>query len=180
MGVQVGFFRRSAKPPVASDPPPLPAPDPAVLAALAHPDYIPPEPIDYGGHRDEVDDFVASVGLMNRAEVARVQRQAAASGVRISARWTDVVAALDRVAAEHGLEIGRVAAHHRADKASRSSPGRFGNDHAVADYAAGMWAEVLVLRDHLDGKTVRTVFEPWDGVLEPADWMDVEANPRLD
>jgi hypothetical protein len=178
--VQVGFFRRSAKQETPSDPPAPFAPDRAVLAALAHPDYIPPEPIDYGGHRDEVDAFIASVGLMNRSEVARVQRQAATSGVRMSARWTDVISALDRAAAEHGLEIGRVAAHHRADKASRSIAGRFGNDHSVTDYAAGIWAEVLVLRDHLDEEAVHTAFEPWDGVLAPADWMEAEASPRLD
>src|SRR5690348_16744892 len=63
----VGFFRRGQKPQAVTDTGSF-TPDPAVLAALAHPDYIPREPVDYGAHRDEVEAFVASLGLMNRSE----------------------------------------------------------------------------------------------------------------
>ena len=178
----MGFFRRSQRHEPEADAAPVQpiAPDPAVMAALYHPDYIPPEPIDYAGHRDEVDVFVEAVGAMNRSEAARVHRQAVASGATMSRRWAEVEAQLAAAAAQHGLEIGRIAAHHRADKALRLSPARFGNQYGLADYCAGIWAEVVVLRDHLESRIVKLAFEPWDGVLAPPEWMQSAEPARLD
>jgi hypothetical protein len=184
----VGFFRRSSKQQAGADavpPPPLVpprpvAPDSATIRGLYHPDFIPPEPVDYGGHRDEVDAFIESVGAMDRAEVARVARQGVASGATMSRRWAEVEAHLAYAAAQNGLEIGRIAARHRADAASRSSVGRMGNGSVMTDFCAGVWAEVIVLRDHLETRIVDVAFEPWQGVLAPADWMVGEDGARLD
>jgi len=41
----------------------------------------------------------------------------------------------------------------------------------VADSCAGVWAEVLVLRDYMPRDVIATAFEPWRDVLEAPLWL---------
>ena len=148
--------------------------EPTLIQYLVNPNLIPPEPVDYGGHRDEVDAFIASLALMRADEVAQVHRQGLAAGAAGSQRWAEVVGRIVASAGEHGLQLGRVAAQRRASNASAASPGRVGNQAVVTDYCAGVWAEVLVLRDHLPDQVIAIAFEPWLEVLWAPEWLRPE------
>jgi hypothetical protein len=60
------------------------------LKYVLNPTLVPPEPVDYGGHRGEVETFIASLALMNPDEVAMVHKQGLASGAHMSPRWAEV------------------------------------------------------------------------------------------
>jgi hypothetical protein len=146
------------------------APSEALKYAL-NPTLIPPEPVDYGGHRDEVEAFIASLGQMNATEVANVHHRGLASGAHMSPRWAEVAGQIVAQASVHQLGLGRIAAQRRASQASASSSGRAGNQWVVTDYCAGVWAEVLVLREYLPRQIVTTAFGPWEDVLQAPDWL---------
>lgn len=173
-GVSVSFFKRlgSHGPGPAARPAGKPGAGPSeALKYALNPTLIPPEPVDYGGHRDEVEAFIASLGQMNAAEVANVHQRGLASGAHTSPRWAEVASQIVAQASVHHLELGRIAAQRRASQASAASSGRSGNQWVVTDYCAGVWAEVLVLRDHLPRQIVATAFEPWQDVLQAPDWL---------
>jgi len=144
---------------------------PGALKYLLNPTLLPPEPVDYGGHRADVDTFIESLGLMNQDEVAKVHRQGMTSGAHMSRRWAEVEGHIVAQASTHGLELGRIAAQRRASNASASGQGRAGNHWVVTDFCAGVWAEVLVLRGFLPMEVRAVAFEPWQDVLEAPPWL---------
>jgi hypothetical protein len=169
---QMSFIRRLAGRGQRSRPAPGPAQDPwHGMGPPWAPAPIPLEGVDYGSHGDELELFLTSLGMMNEAEAARVHQQGLASGAQASSRWAELEAHLIVGAGQHGLGAARVAAQRRAEAAAAASAGRAGNRWVVTDYCAGVWAEVLVLRDHLPGKVRRVAFEPWRDVLQEPDWL---------
>jgi hypothetical protein len=141
------------------------------LKYVLNPTLVPPEPVDYGGHRGEVETFIASLALMNPDEVAMVHKQGLASGAHMSPRWAEVEGHVVAAASIHGLELGRIAAQRRASNASAAGQGRADNRWVVTDFCAGVWAEVLVLRDFLPMEIRAIAFEPWQDVLQAPDWL---------
>jgi len=104
-------------------------------------------------------------------EVAQVHQQGLTSGAARSDLWTLVVAHIVAQASIRGLGKTIAAAQHRASSASSNCPGRVSNQYVVADSCAGVWAEVLVLRDYMPRDVIATAFEPWRDVLEAPLWL---------
>jgi hypothetical protein len=130
-----------------------------------------PELPELGPHAAEVEPFIESLGMMNRDEAGRVHRQGLASGAGGGSRWASLDRQLDAAATASGLEPARLEAQRRATRASARSDARFGNRYVIADECAGVWAAVLVLRDHLDRATAAMAFEPWEDVLVRPEWL---------
>jgi hypothetical protein len=130
-----------------------------------------PELPELGPHAAEVEGFIQSLGMMNRDEAGRVHRQGLASGAAGGSRWASLDRQLDAAAAASGLGPARLEARRRATRASARSDARLGNRYVIADECAGVWAAVLVLRDHLDRATAAMAFEPWEDVLVQPEWL---------
>lgn len=130
-----------------------------------------PDLPDLGQHTSEVEAFIASLGMMNRDEAGRVHRQGLASGAGGGSRWASLDRQLDGAAVASGLGPARLEAQRRATRASARSDARLGNRYVIADECAGVWAAVLVLRDHLPRATAAMAFEPWEDVLVRPAWL---------
>jgi Domain of unknown function (DUF4328) len=158
---------------MAEPPNPVRAPGVPPLSEPSRRDEQDPFPglVDLGPHSPEVGEFIESLGMMNRDEASRVHRQGLASGAGGGARWASVDRQLDAAAATSGLGSARVEAQRRAERASARSDARVGNRFVIEDECAGVWAAVLVLRDHLDRATAAMAFEPWENVLVAPDWL---------
>jgi hypothetical protein len=145
------------------------SPLPDALRAGEHPSL--PEPPELGPHAAEVEAFIESLGIMNRDEAGRVHRQGLASGAGGGSRWASLDRQVDSAAAASGLGPARLEAQRRATRASARSDARLGNRYVIADECAGVWAAVLVLRDHLPRPTAAMAFEPWEDVLVRPEWL---------
>jgi hypothetical protein len=119
----------------------------------------------------ELDAFIESLALMNRDEAAAVNRLALASGIFGGSQWGTLIRELDSAAAASRLEAERAVARGAASRASSRSPARVGNRYLATDEAAAVWAEVIVLHDHLPDDAIDAAFEPWRDVLMPPAWL---------
>ena len=165
--------------PVASVPPVMEAigptegsrpPPPVSPAAAAGAEGV----LDLGPHAADVEAFIETLGLMNRDELGHVHRQGLASGLAGGTRGASLTRALDTAAAASQLHAARDEARSLASRTSLRSPGRVGNRYIVADECAGLWAAVIVLRDHLPLEAMELAFEPWQDVLVRPAWLGGE------
>ena len=143
---------------------------PASGTAAAQVDDI----LDLGPHAAELEAFIETLGLVNRDEVGRVHRQGLSSGLAGGTRGAILTRALDAAAAASQWHVARDEARSLASRASARSPGRVSNRYMVADECAGLWAEVIVLRDHLPLEAMELAFEPWQDVLVRPAWLGGE------